>query len=325
MTLGSAQPTVFEMCLALGIDTQRFIPDRSFWLNDPVSATQVYIDMHPATRGAPQEVLRGAATQALCLGAWAASGYPTLEITHRLAATLMATKIDANIEAQVVSPFLGVVVKMPDNLLFLEDDAGRLTSASALTFASYEHKGVPTFSYALFAQSFVSVFGTNVPHVGFVSDMDVDLDKGELTPSEVDERTSEMARKLIVGLCLYLSDPSKLGSPRISKAKKKPSFKQRQAGELPAVNVYQIGREIQLDSNVITGVREYVKHGSRAPSVQYIVRGHWKMQAYGQRHADRKLIHVEPYWRGPVDAPILTHEGTEGVDEVPAWMKVRMP
>ena len=41
-----------------------------------------------------------------------------------------------------------------------------------------------------------------------------------------------------------------------------------------------------------------------APSVQTLVRGHWKHQPHGKGRSERKYIFVEPYWRGPEDAPI---------------------
>lgn len=37
------------------------------------------------------------------------------------------------------------------------------------------------------------------------------------------------------------------------------------------------------------------------------VRGFWRHQAHGPKHALRKVIWVKPFWRGPVDAPISIH------------------
>lgn len=310
-------PTVLDMFLNLASMTQQFIP-RAVWLDDPVEGAQQFMDRGLNVARLPIGAQKGIATQVICAGAWAASGYPTLEITHRLAATLMATRTDRTIEANIVAPFVGVTVRLPDNLLFLEDDRGELSSCTVLSFASYDYNGVPSFSYTMMAQKTTQVFGTNMPHVGFVSDEHFDLKQGEVEAEEVDERSSEMARKLIVGLCLYLSDPSKLGEPKTGK-KKKGSERQRTPGQLPQVSTYVIGKEIKLDSQVIIGVREYVKHGHKAPSVQYIVRGHWKMQPYGPGRSERKLVQIMPYWRGPVDAPILMHGGD--ASQIPAWIK----
>jgi hypothetical protein len=323
--LEGGKPTIFDMFLNFGQMTEAL--PRNAWLSDPIGTTNAFMSrvlnadsIHP---GAQKSV----ATQVLVAGPWAAVGYVTLDITHRLAATLMATKIDQTVEKMIVPPFPGVVVKLPDNLLFLEDANGNLSSCSLLGFSTAEYEGVPCFSYTMFSQSTTSVFGTNVPIVGFVTEGDrLGMDYGEVEAEDIDMRSSEMARKLIVGLCLYLSDPSKLGEPRRPKSKK-PAQRNRAPGQLPQTTTYVIGREIELDSNVIVGIREYVKHGRKAPAVQYIVSGHWKMQAYGPGRAERKLIRVEPYWRGPVDAPILKHSGggdggvSGTASQIPAWLR----
>lgn len=36
------------------------------------------------------------------------------------------------------------------------------------------------------------------------------------------------------------------------------------------------------------------------------VRGHWKVQAHGPGRSERKTIHVEPYWRGPDAAEVIS-------------------
>lgn len=39
--------------------------------------------------------------------------------------------------------------------------------------------------------------------------------------------------------------------------------------------------------------------------VRTLVTGHWKMQAHGPHRSERKLIRIEPYWRGPIDGPVV--------------------
>lgn len=65
-----------------------------------------------------------------------------------------------------------------------------------------------------------------------------------------------------------------------------------------------IGRPIDVD--VREAVAQDARSGTRsAPSVQTLVRGHLKRQVFGQGRTGRKVIWIEPYWRGPEDAPIL--------------------
>lgn len=60
---------------------------------------------------------------------------------------------------------------------------------------------------------------------------------------------------------------------------------------------------------VVVDCREWLKalakgEVSRSITVQSLVRGHWKNQPCGPGRTERKFIHIEPYWRGPEDAPI---------------------
>jgi hypothetical protein len=38
---------------------------------------------------------------------------------------------------------------------------------------------------------------------------------------------------------------------------------------------------------------------------RFVVRGHWKMQSYGEKHSLRKSMWIKPYWKGPELAEII--------------------
>ncbi len=68
------------------------------------------------------------------------------------------------------------------------------------------------------------------------------------------------------------------------------------------------GSPITVDTRQV--LKDWVRHGngrSAPPSVQSLVRGHYKRQVVGLSRSGRKVIWVEPYWRGPEDAPIIAH------------------
>lgn len=46
----------------------------------------------------------------------------------------------------------------------------------------------------------------------------------------------------------------------------------------------------------------------RRLTVRHYVRGHWRNQAHGPGLAERRLVYVEPYIKGPADAPLVDHE-----------------
>ena len=54
-------------------------------------------------------------------------------------------------------------------------------------------------------------------------------------------------------------------------------------------------------------------------SYRFIVQGHWRNQAYGEQRKERKLIFIEPYWKGPkysdvVNNPHLLRQKKGGMD-----------
>jgi hypothetical protein len=40
--------------------------------------------------------------------------------------------------------------------------------------------------------------------------------------------------------------------------------------------------------------------------VRYLVRGHWRQQPYGPKHSLRKLLWIQPFWKGDEDAPVVS-------------------
>lgn len=127
--------------------------------------------------------------------------------------------------------------------------------------------------------------------------------------TDLDIRTSSLLRRLMFGVCLYLSDPSKLGSGRKVNPRRRSTLPPREARSLPDFSYYEIGKEISIDVNIVAAVRDFDLEGGRTPRVQSMVGGHWKSQPYGPGMSLRKIIHIEPYWRGPEGAPVLFRHG----------------
>jgi len=80
------------------------------------------------------------------------------------------------------------------------------------------------------------------------------------------------------------------------------SSKVRPGDELPPYTSYELQSAIRI--NLHQAMRDFVAHGGKAPTVQSLVAGHWKRQAHGPQNSLRRLQHIQPYWRGDVDAPV---------------------
>lgn len=275
-------------------------------------------------------------------GRWAMSGFPTVTMGHRTAAALMATKIKPDDAIQFVKiPWPAFAIRVPPGLLFIEEDgilreadflaatcldAGqvrpdgaspwtesvnsrwwfKLMASSPIQVARGVHESVFGFFNG------ISLWGFNVPleYLARPTGIDgvEDFVRWDTHDSlDIDKRSEQLARQLIIGVCLQLS-----GDPRERAARERPDgviikerkSKQREGDELPQYTEFELRSSIKI--NLHHAMRDYVREGGRAPSVQTLVPGHWKNVAYGQAHSLRRLQHIHPYWRGDINAPIST-------------------
>jgi hypothetical protein len=127
---------------------------------------------------------------------------------------------------------------------------------------------------------------------------------GEVSNEELmDEGTSRisfLARRLVAGLLLTLDHSAHFKDH----ADRGPA--RHEGREDPDHRVFMCGRAISVDCR--PSIKAYLRPGAKSTpaAVQVLVRGHYKRQVIGVDRSGRKVIWVEPYWRGPEDAPILT-------------------
>lgn len=248
--------------------------------------------------GQPEALCRICPSFAL---AWAENAFSTVEPAHRLAASLMATTIPQEyVEDFVRMPWRCFGFQVPDRLLGKE---------AGFSLALHTHGGtVQTIS--LIGQQFHygvedSLAGWNSKIVessvvpGIVDD---GIPADFFSPSAVDRtaRVTELMGRLFLGVCTEMSGHRQSESgPSTTNGREHTDRSQ----DRRLTSTFKLTRDVNVD--VRRAVRDYVEgRSTRQPSVQILVRGHWKMQVYGLGKADRKLIHVEPYWRGPEDGPV---------------------
>ncbi len=121
----------------------------------------------------------------------------------------------------------------------------------------------------------------------------------------MDERANQMIYRLLVGLMLELerSPPGSEHAPR------RPRRFAMRKGKSVASH-WALIRPVTVDCRA--SVREFVAMGGSAPTVRTMVRGHWKRQVCGPGGTDRRLVRIEPYWRGPEDGPVAVRSHVVG-------------
>ena len=227
----------------------------------------------------------------MCL-VWCEQGFPAVELGHRLAASFMCTSFTAEMFQQTHAPWECFQITIPEGVL--------QSRVECLVFSG--PRGIAALVIAddyfqvLVAEDLFGCTTTGGEHVEV-------LDGGEITDATrlMVERQTKLIGRVIGGVCCEMDKPKTrqqiaLGRPAKKNRKNDPR-------EAPTSWVFKVARPTKVD------LREYVRSyvsGNRGGSlnVQHLVRGHWKHQACGPNLAERKWIHIEPYWRGDENAPI---------------------
>jgi hypothetical protein len=260
------------------------------------------------------------------IDAWRRCGFPTIEPSARLTASLMSTSLRGIDDVRF--PWEAFAIIVPTGLLNAEDTDGTRFAVTSVLVQSVNGSvevnvcgSVPVSRdqqereddavAKLLAErrprsvaeteELARLYHPATTVAELLGDPD-DLheanprtaDKDDLGPTNA--RILALVGRLVIGCALEMATVSTKGSPPGVR-----SEKSRRSGE-PRLWVFKLTRDVKID--VRAAVTAYVAGGGRSPTVQSLVRGHWKNQPHGPRSSLRKWIHVEPFWRGPEDAPI---------------------
>lgn len=248
---------------------------------------------------------------------WINAACVTLVTSHKFCAALALSKVsDASVFDDIQLPATTFRVQVPAgvirsdvhgldigqiNVCVLGDGRGMLT---------IEGEGGPDTN----GTGRVSVCVPYSSHGG-IGSLLAETDDEEfsvMTPKAVQQHSSEyletkrratlMAKRIVAGLLLTLAHTSdwKDHGEHVARGKR------HDPRDPPKHRTIYIGRPIDLDAR--SEIHDYLD-GSRkraAPSVQTLVRGHYRRQAIGAGRAERKVIWIKPYWKGDEEAPILS-------------------
>lgn len=216
---------------------------------------------------------------------WYVSGSPRLVFDEKLAAAMMLTDGTPETLGDIRSPFDTFLLHFPDTLITTKVD-GRTIAVCNVLVRMHE--------------------GAVVAHMGDHSGLYVSIALPSLAECGAftsEQRAGELVSRLIVGACIEAT------KRRVSLAAPNRCAKYNGCGvsrgiHRPArVMEFTMTRPVKVDCR--QAVRDYAASRDRGlpTSMQTLVRGHWKHQACGRGYSERKLIFVEPYFRGDPEAP----------------------
>lgn len=245
---------------------------------------------------------------------WLHGGCVTLTTGHKFAAALAASKMrepDLLLDAGI--PARAFRVQIPEGVLIHAEHQRGYSQANVALFSDgtalflleghgprHRISSVPTWLAPTEGQHALSLI---------LDDSDIKetewfLSDEAAAQQSVDEleakkRMVQLAKRIVAGLLLTYAHTTNWKNLGRSTSRSGP----KRDGPPPHRTIF-VGRPLDIDAR--SQVLRYIG-GSRAcpPSVQSLVCGHHKRQAFGVGRSGRKVIWIEPYWRGPEDAPIL--------------------
>jgi hypothetical protein len=130
---------------------------------------------------------------------------------------------------------------------------------------------------------------------------------------------AENLRRMVVGICLFVIERGKgERKPIVTKKKRRKKGKLRPAqfNPKPSEEYWELGKEITLDAHLIEMVEEGITGNGRlnpkwSLKKRSSVIGHWRNQACGPGYSERKLVWIQPYWKGPKEGVKVSHIYTD--------------
>ena len=249
---------------------------------------------------------------------WIDCGAPRLVTDAKYGAAMMCSHVSESLFDDIIIPWKAFRVDLPKGLLghdeytyshilvssFQGGEPGAMLLLEGERAARPEERvqgGIIHATRTMYADSLAEMLLDRES----VDAFDVPGVEGITRPEMRDAKTRacRLAIRLVVGLLytMQYTQDSKPAAPSLNDQRK-----HIRSGP-PKHRTIFVGKPITLEKfDVRAAVRDFCSTGTRrAPSVQTLVRGYFRRQVVGVGRSGRKVIWVDPYWRGPEEAPIL--------------------
>ncbi len=266
--------------------------------------------------------------QAMCYGLprWADGAYTTLTCGHKLFASLALTHISPEAYDDIKLPWPAFVINLPDGLIVSTDGAActrvrfcHLRSAVVILPPDVDRDSDDAQRLSILGEredlailTVQTEKGELLHHARWGEHalreclFDDDLEENAPGLDTVERRVLRACQRALVGLLYTFQNTA---HHREHKRKRTTQERRHREGP-PDHRTVMFGAPVNFD--VRQNLRDWISGGGgrrASPSVQWLVRGHYKTQPYGPRAQNlRKWIWREPYWAGPEGAPIKSRE-----------------
>ena len=240
---------------------------------------------------------------------WCHCGFPQLVLGHKTTASLLVTSISEDVLDLIHPPWRSFYIELPSEMFSIVDAQGNgnVSVRGIHVFVTKTDKEYE-WSYVLNTSSDTFLWAWQLTiHQMWRKEIEVVYSQAtRIDITKQDEKVNLLIRRLILNVCLYMTDKSKVKGPSNTYVPGT-HVQQSRAGKEPRLRTYIFNDKPVHDFRGV--IKEYLDGTNDSPEArlnyQKMVIGHWKSQAYGPNHSLRRPQRIEPYWRGRIDAPIL--------------------
>jgi hypothetical protein len=261
---------------------------------------------------------------------WAELGFPVLALTHDFYRAIAVTDFGEVGDESMHMPFPAFVVRLPESLrgkdtatpLFVYpvptkrvpmsdgrpplycDEKNRALQPEEITFDVVRMTLTPEPDENALKRGSYTQWTNGVPYNIFLTGKVESIDERDPLEARVtsalgqsfDPELTKRSRRVLANTLLYIN--SNGGLPPQKKIGADVPV-EREHNTEPR---FRVGRPIKLG----TRLKEAIKGGlgggtSWKLDSRFVVRGHWRNQAYGPEHSLRRKQWIEPYWKGTDD------------------------
>lgn len=247
-------------------------------------------------------------TQTIVAAHWVSQAMPVVEVPPLAAAALCASSAHESVMEDFHAPWDSFAIELSEPLIMVKNRVGDLEHVHTIV-CNYSRgiEGTSGWSYLGYADSITIRQSVLTPERLFSEETEIVNEASPVVALEdVDLRAMTLCRALIRGVLLRCANPSQKEAYRkkMGTSTKARKARQEKYGGLPDFDRYVITDRIDIDARPV--IRDYA-HGTRpSPSVRTLVCGHHRRQAYGPQNSQRKMIWIQPHWRGSEGFPIAT-------------------
>lgn len=249
---------------------------------------------------------------------WIKAGLSTIKLTEDLAAALALTDVKDVPFDDWKWPFSTLVIHVPYGFWVTNTPLGKDSVAMILATKSLSRDGELIGQQTMFGRDGATTF-SQVPLEGYdtIGDWleavtEINRDRTSISDTfeldEVDQHNMNEGWKLVVNACLYMTE--RRGEhvvPHTSKGARKRA--QKHGGPLPkGPDVWILGKEIKLSRETIDAAKSRAVGGPAwRVKARFVVRGHWRNQAYGPGYSLHREKFIAPHWKGPREGEHFAH------------------